>query len=100
VAATEGNAIVIANENFAALSLLGAEFGFEALNEKLSEFKASPAFRAMPDSEDAEANHAPPPSTITLAEWLLSDVVPSIATSLVGFHSLIVPDFLSIITLL
>jgi hypothetical protein len=44
VAAIEGKPIVVINENYGGLSLLSAEFGFEALNEKLSEFRASPAF--------------------------------------------------------
>jgi hypothetical protein len=41
--------------NIETLALLGAEFGFRAVAAKLSAFKGSPAFRALRDSEDAEA---------------------------------------------
>jgi hypothetical protein len=45
----------LTNENVGGLALLCAEFGFRAFSAQLSEFKKSPAFCAVPASEDAEA---------------------------------------------
>jgi hypothetical protein len=53
VAAIEGKAIAITNKNFEGLSQLSAEFGFEALSEKLSEFRASPAFEPVKLNDEA-----------------------------------------------
>jgi hypothetical protein len=55
IAALEGKAVEITNENFRGLSLLCSEFGFQALSAKLGDFRASPAFRAMQPIEDSEA---------------------------------------------
>jgi hypothetical protein len=55
VAALEGEAIQITNGTVGGLSLLCAEFGFQALTAKLSEFRASPAFRPAQAMDDCEA---------------------------------------------
>jgi hypothetical protein len=55
VAALNQETLELTNENVGGLALLCAEFGFRGFAAKLSEFKASPAFRTVRASEDAEA---------------------------------------------
>jgi hypothetical protein len=54
VAALEARSVDITRENFEGLSLLCEEFGFRAFAVKLSEFKASRAFRSVEPIDDPE----------------------------------------------
>jgi hypothetical protein len=55
VSALEGGAIATTAANWAPLSLLSEEFGFDSLSADLSAFRRRPAIEAMPMVADGEA---------------------------------------------
>jgi hypothetical protein len=85
VSAIEGKVVQITNDNVSGLELLCTEFGFQTLADKVSEFKASPAFRASVESSTKKSVGSLPSAQAAIGfDSLIISVFPEIFQQFVG----------------